>query len=631
MIYKSTQPSFALESSWTCKFHTGSDGTVKWYLLYPPTEASASISFPVSLPADAVIKRTWLTMGVGSPLSGADYQRVNGENIPSNGEVDVTGITALSTSFQANFTFRANGMIFTDTDTHSGVLSITDPTLNVEYTSVSEGGDDDAPAVTSRVGSAWGMPRLLDSNLNEIARLEARVALSLNLTPLSTARLRVSPGEPEVPVRAFMELFTPNESAGIFRVREAETVRGYGAGQTLYLEDALTTLSDDIAIGVQAMSGTFKQVVSTLLEAQTVKRWVVGDVELPDEYELVYEYSYDNLLQAVMALVNLLPDEYLMETDTLSYPWRINIRKLPEDFCECRLNRNMSSVHINVDSSDQCNRVYAFGAGEGTDRIGLTSLTGSEFLEDAESVAQWAPISRTFTNENIFDSITLKDVAERFLKAHKDPKLSISIDASDIYNATGVDIDNFRIGHACRVPLAAYGASFLERVIALEYADVYGDPAKVTITLANKIRTATDEIANLIRESTQSKLLGGSVNTEELTAAAGGYEDGISPLSPFEQNFAIKGYGNLLAARTAYTCKDEETGESYECRVYVDDNQIDDELAATGSVDILRALATDDSGVPLVGEHKLVLVPKTSNTTYSIIRNKITLKTIEKR
>lgn len=627
MIYTSTQPSFTMESSWSCKFHTDTDGTVKWYLLYPPTEASTSVVFPVSLPADAVIKRTWLTMGVGSPLSGADYQRVNGENIPSNGEVDVTGITALSTAFEANFTFRANGMIFTDTDTHYGSLVITDPTLNVEYTSASEGGDDDAPAVTSRVGSAWGMPRLLDSNLNEIARLEARTALSLNLTPLSTARLKVSPGEPEVPVRAFMELFTPNESAGIFRVREVETVRGYGAGQTLYLEDALTTLSDDIAIGVQAMSGTFKQVVSTLLEAQTIKRWVVGDVELPDEYELVYEYSYDNLLQAVMDLVNLLPDEYMMETDTLLYPWRINIRKLPEAFCECRLNRNMSSVRINVDSSEQCNRVYAFGAGEGTDRIGLTSLIGSEYLDDVDSVAQWGAISRTFTNDNIFDSITLKDVAERYLNAHKEPKLSIGIDASDIYGATGIEIDYFRMGHACRVALPEYAFSFNERVIALDYADVYGDPKKVTITLANKIRTATDEIANLIREATQSKLLGGSVNTEELTASAGD----IYPDEPFQQMFDIKGYGNLLSARISYTCTNEDTGEKIGCKVYVDNTQVAEGSAETGSVDILRYLATDESGVPLVGQHKLILEPMTILSHVSRVQNTITLKTIEKR
>jgi phage minor structural protein len=451
--------------------------------------------------------------------------------------------------------------------------------------------------------------------------------LSLNLTPLSTARLKVSPGETEVPVRAFMELFTPNESAGIFRVREAETTRGHGAGQTLYLEDALTTLSDDIAIGVQAMSGTFRQVASTLLEAQTVKRWVIGDVELPDEYELVYEYSYDNLLQAIMGLVNLLPDEYLMDTDTLSYPWKINIRKLPEDFCECRLNRNTSSVRINVDSSEQCNRVYAFGAGEGTDRIGLTSLIGSEYLDDAESVAQWGSISRTFTNDNIFDSITLKDVAERYLNAHKEPKLSIGIDASDIYGATGIEIDYFRLGHACRVALPEYASSFIERVIALDYADVYGDPKKVTITLANKIRTATDEISNLIREATQSKLLGGSVNTEEFDAASGE----IYPDSPFAQEFDIKGYGNLLAARIAYQCRNLDTGAMISCKVYVDGNLVDDSVSATGSVDILRYLKTDESGVPLVGTHKLTLEPKSLLSEESWISNKIVLKTIEKR
>lgn len=632
MIYTNSQSSFLLNSQWACNFATDKNGKVTWYILDGPYEARQTVQFIVSLPADAVIKRAWLTMGVGSPMSGAAYQRVNGLDIPANGEVDVTGVTALTTVFQADFSFQANGKIFTDTEIHSGQLRIENPTLHVEYESDSDGGggDENVPSVPSRVGSAVGLPRLLDNNLLEIARIEARTALSLSLTPLSTARLKVSEGEPEVPVRAFMELFTPNESAGIFRVREAETVRGRHAGQILYLEDALTTLADDIAIGVQAMSGTFREVVSTLLEAQTVKRWVVGDVEMPDDYELVYEYSYDNLLKAVTDLVAMLPTEYIMQTDTLTYPWKIHIRRLPDEFCECRLNRNMSSAQVIMDSSEQCNRVFAFGAGEGVDRVGLTSLTGSEFLEDADSVSTWGPISRTFTNENIFDSITLKDVAERYVRDHKEPKLSISIDASDIFKATGIKIDHFRLGHACRVPMPVYGASFMERVIAMDYPDVYGNPQNVVLTLANKVRVATDEIAKLLREATNSKLIGGSVKTEELGSAAGGYEDEISPLSPFAQSFEINGYGNLLAARTVYTCNDEDTGESYQCHVYVDGNQIDDALAATGNVDILRALATDDNGVPLVGTHKVTLVPKTLNTTYSIIRNTIILKTIEK-
>jgi phage minor structural protein len=633
LIYTNSQPSFSLDSAWYCNYATSQSGTVAWYVMDGPYEDAKTVIFPVVLPSDAVIKRAWLTMTVGSPLSGADYQRINGIAIPSDGVVDVDGVTALSTVFTAKFTFKANGKVFTDTNRHSGNLSIGNPTLHVEYDSRSEGGGDDEPipSAPDRRGSAVGFPRVLDSSLREIARVEAKAALNLSLTPLSTARLKVFPGEMEVPVRAFVELFTPNESVGIFRVREVENVRGYNAGQIVYLEDALTTLSDDIAIGVQAMSGTFRQVASTLLDAQTTKRWVIGDVDLPDEYELIYEHSYDNLLKAITDLVSLLPDEYVMETDTLSYPWRINIRRLPEEFCECRLNRNMSSAHIIMDSSEQCNRVFAFGAGEGTDRIGLTSLIGSEFLEDAEAVKTWGPVSRTFTNENIFDSITLKAVAEKYIGAHKDPKLSITIDAADIYKATGIGIDHFRLGHACRVALPEYKQTYLERVVAMDYQDVYGDPENVVVTLANKVRVASDEIAKLLREATQSKLLGGSVKTEEFGSAAGGYGDDISPLSPFQQTFEIKGYGNMLAARIAYTCTDEDTGEPYDCHVYVDDNQIDDELAATGNVDILRALATDDNGIPLVGEHKLILVPKTLNTTYSIIRNTIILKTIEKK
>ena len=58
---------------------------------------------------------------------------------------------------------------------------------------------------------------------------------------------------------------------------------------------------------------------------------------------------------------------------------------------------------------------------------------------------------------------------------------------------------------------------------------------------------------------------------------------------------------------------------------------VDDSVSVTGSVDILRYLKTDESGVPLVGAHKLTLEPKSLLSEESWISNKIVLKTIEKR
>ena len=87
----------------------------------------------------------------------------------------------------------------------------------------------------------------------------------------------------------------------------------------------------------------------------------------------------------------------------------------------------------------------------------------------------------------------------------------------------------------------------------------------------------------------------------------------------------------MLAARIAYQCRNLDTGAMIPCKVYVDGNLVDDSVSATGSVDILRYLKTDESGVPLVGTHKLTLEPKSLLSEESWISNKIILKTIEKR
>lgn len=601
-----------------------------WRIVDGPSADSNALDFVVKLPADAVISRMWVSVSVGAALSGAAYKRMNGMAIPSSGEVDVEGITPETTTFRADFSFRANGAIYEDADVHTAYLRFGDPTLNIEYTSDSESApdipDEDTPGdITRDPDAGTQLPRLLNPDMTEAARLEpTRLSLDLLLTPLSTATMDLPADGPAVRVRDFVELFDPNGSVGIFRVREMETRAGLS--RRCYLEHAFATLSDSLAIGVQAMSGKLASVLAALLEAQTVKHWRLGDVELPDEYEVIYDYRYDNLMTAILDLIAMLPDEYAPDLDTLQYPWVLNVRRLTDaDRCECRLSRNLSSVTITVDSTDQCTRVYPFGAGEGTDRIGLSTLTGAMF-EDADNIAVWGVISRTFTNEDIYDSITLQEVARNYLERHKEPAVSVEMDAMDLYAATRESLDRFRLGRLCRLPLHDYGVMMDERVIGIAYPDVYGQPQKARVTLANKIREASDEIAELIRAASTAKLIGGTVKTEEIKTSVGD----IMVEDPFGQTIEITGYGNLLAVRLSYTCTIAGTAQQVGCRITVDGNAVPDSEDKTGTVDILRYLATDDSGVPTVGSHIIGLSPKSAQGVKHWVKTTVTIKTIDK-
>lgn len=627
--YTSELDSFSLISTWQCAQRAVTSASV-WYIASGPTADSKGMTFPVTLPADAIINRAWVSVSVGNPATGAAYRHMNGIDIPYNGEIDIDVITAESTSFYAVFSFRANGAIYANTDVHSSVLRFDAPTLHVEYTSDSEEiepPDENSPGNIVRTDDSGNhLPRLLDVNLHEVARIyPTKMSLDLQLRPLSTAVLTIPAGQQEIKVRDLMELFAPDGSAGIFRVAEVEDTYGHNGGQKVYLEHALATLSDSIAVGVQAMSGTFGMVVSSLLEAQTVKNWILGDVELPDEYEVVYSYSYDNLFDAIMGLTEMLPEGYAWELDTWHYPWVMHLRALNEDdFCECRLRRNLTNARVAVDTSQLCTRIYPFGSGEGTDRINLSTLTGALFA-DAETKDTWGIVAKTFTYEDIYDSITLQDVANRYLERHKDPTVSVILDAVALYSATGESLDRFRLGRLCRLPMNAYGIVMNERVIAIKYPDVYGQPEKAEITLANKLRTASDEIARLMREATQSKLIGGTVETTEYKNNA----DGITSSDPLVSYFSVEDYGNLLAARVTYTCTPEGGGEKVKANVSVDGVAINGSSSMGDTLDIFPYLKRDESGVPVVGEHYVTISPVGDDWYWA--HTTITVKTIEKK
>lgn len=632
MIYSNRQPDVGLASTWRCQY-VYAGGWYKWQYLAKPTTVTGSATFDIDLPFDAVIKRAWLTMDISTPVTGSAVQKVNDMTIPSNGEVelDKTEFTADTETWDAVFTFRANGAIYPDPDLHEARITFVSPTLHIEYTSVSnpddDGGSSEEILISRPLDTGVQLPRLLDSSFHEVARIDPdNLRLQLKLDPKSGATMRVPLSEPEVKVGDWLELFSPHGSEGIFRVIEVETVHGYQGERTVYMEHAIGVLEDSLAIGTQSMSAPVATVFATLLETQNVRHWVLGDCDVPEDYELIYEYSYDNLLQAIVSLTASLPPEYMWEFDTMRHPFVMHLRKLPDDDrCEARMSRNMTSSTLTVNRSDLCTRLIPFGAGEGKDRVTLTALTGSQHI-DSPTAETWGLVSKTITAGDVYDAPTLKLVAERYLERYGDPLVSVVLNSMDIYEATGERLDHFRNGAVCRVALPEYGVTLRERVISVTWPDVFNQPERCDIQLANRIRDAADEIAELMREATNSKLLGGTVETVEESARAGS----ITPGSPFSQSFEVTGYGNVLNIKTAYRVV-TAAGDEVSAHVTVDGNALDDTEAAARVVDITKYLAKDEAGVPTVGTHKVVIQPATLNTTTSDVDNTITIKQIGKR
>lgn len=624
MIYKHSFDTFNLRSEWTCTTKE-INGSWQWTFLTGPTADSRTLDFPVTLPADAIISRAWIEIGIGSPLGGSKYFRCNGEKIPSSGIIEIKTVTATTKTVEAKFEFKSNGVVYKDaTKTHMSVMMVKTPTLTIEYASESENApeiDPNGPGNINRAENAGRqLPRLLDASLNEVARIAAKVSLDLQLDPLSTATMEIPWGQPDVHVRDFVELFDPNGSAGIYRVSKVE--QKLGRSTKAWLKHAFVTLEDDITIGVPAIEGTFGAVVGTLLACQSVLRWTLGDVELPDEYTVLYSVGSDSVKAAIGSIFEKLPAGYYWDLDTMHYPWVMHLRTLPEDdLCEGRMSRNLSGVDIIHDDRDLCTRVYAYGAGEGEDRINLATLTGALFM-DADTQDDWGIVVKKITEDDIFDSITLQDVAKLYLDINKDPLLSVTLDAVNLQLVTGENLDRFYPGRLCRLSLPDYKVIMNERVISISYPDVYGRPGAATVTLANRVRDSFDDLANLVREASASKLIGGTVATEELKNSA----NGVTPNASLHHTFEINTYGNLLAAKVRYTAR-----PSARCRIRVDGKDIEGAEKMAQPIDILRYLTTDENGIPTVGEHYVAYYPVSGASEKHWMQSTVILKTIEKQ
>ena len=88
---------------------------------------------------------------------------------------------------------------------------------------------------------------------------------------------------------SLMELYTPEGSAGIFRVQQL--TRRSDALVTLQLEHSLVTLSDSLASAVPDMTGTAQAVLEALLSCQSTILWRPGAVEVPPDVTLTWKRS----------------------------------------------------------------------------------------------------------------------------------------------------------------------------------------------------------------------------------------------------------------------------------------------------------------------------------------------------
>lgn len=332
------------------------------------------------------------------------------------------------------------------------------------------------------------LPRLLDKNLNEIARLHPTSAMAtLSLTPLSTASIVLPDDEDAKPeIRQYVELFSERESLGIFRISEIRSE--YGTSRTLSLEHAIATLDDSLTDEDETLSGGMKAIMQAILAHQSVAHWQVGQV---DDTKTDYSIStgYSSCLQVLQEVAKQAENCYLA-FDQSSYPWTVSLLRLPDGVkSECRITRNIEDVSVSFDDSSLCTRVYS------------SQLEGGHM--DADTVSTWGIVSQAIQLDDKETQAKNTEIAQTYLEENKNPAVSVEIGAIRLAEITGEPLDSFSLGYLCRVALPEWGIAMDERVITMGFSDLVGDPMRVRLTLSSKQDNASVALAMITKTTRQ--------------------------------------------------------------------------------------------------------------------------------
>lgn len=422
------------------------------------------------------------------------------------------------------------------------------------------------------------LARVLDGDMRELRRLHpTQQSVDDRVTPLSTASLTLPEGE-HAAFGEWVEVFTQNGSAGVYRVVSAsETYTGEASTE---LEHGTCALGDAIIPGKGTISGTLTEVLSAMLGYQMVQAggaplWALGSVAT--NAQASFDHDSTNLLSAVLAVV---PDGYMLTFDQRALPWRLGVAKMAETAeCEGRLSRNLRGVTVTVDDEDFCTRIYC-------------NMLPAPGYMDGPTVGTWGVKAKTITAQENVTQESLTAYITQYLEDHKNPRVSIECDAEDLSSITGERIDRMEKGRLFRLALPDYGVAMEERILSVHTGSAYDEPERVRLTLANSIRDTADTLVYI-----ENSVTGGASSS----SARGGYVrgggggSGISPASVLDM---LKKTETYIAADEAWTREAGIRIESNTAEMYATKKAIVGDW--TGDVETIDALiraSTDNGGL----------------------------------
>lgn len=331
-----------------------------------------------------------------------------------------------------------------------------------------------------------------------------KVGYQLTHNDLWTASFSLPAGDPKnafCQAHNWVKLPDSGRATGLYRIvgMPSSDESGLLGVKTYNLEHVMATMLDDILFGYHEIGGTgiyTEDVIAYILSHQAVGRWQLGTCDFHDQFQ--YHFENVSVLSALLSLGEVIAGEYTWVFDTDSEPWTVSLLRADSTpGCGIHYGRNLVGVTKSMDATTLVTRLYPLGYGEGVNQLTIREAnSGSPYLT-ADTAATWGVKCSVWTDTRIQDARTLKARAQAILEQYKNPYISYTAKAVDLYRLTGYSWDNFMPGKLVKVMDSEHGIDFNARIVSISKRDVNGDPGAIEITIANAVRDAADSINTL--------------------------------------------------------------------------------------------------------------------------------------
>lgn len=348
---------------------------------------------------------------------------------------------------------------------------------------------------------------IYDLQMRKVAMLENAFGIQyeMPMNSLWTASFSLPADDPknaECQPLYFAEIFDDSGRIDLFRILSS-TLRKDSDGNviTYQCEHVLGTLLDDVLFQYHTIGnlGIYtRDVLAYILSKQSVQRWQLGTVEFEHQFE--YNWENESLLGALFSVPQPFIEEYMWTWDTTTYPWTLNLVKPPSEVqAVIRYGVNMRGIERTIDPSNVVTRIYGLGYGEGVNQLTFAEINGGKPYLDAEPeyIQKYGLMQTVFVDRRFEYPETLMARCKALLDELKQPRVTYTVQASELYALTKDPIDKFKTGAMVRVIDKEIGEDVTFRVLNVRKQDVLGQPGNVEIEIANRPQDIAGSIAEL--------------------------------------------------------------------------------------------------------------------------------------